>query len=238
MSAARAARFALLMMPVALAAGCGVADPCDGVPGACLAVHVDSATDKTVDQLEFDILYGAVHGTSITRAAGATTSLPAATAIELGTLAAPVTVALVVAGERSGTVVGSAVASTGVAPNAHVAVHVTLTAGPTGCSDGALYCGGDKLPGDPQTLYRCNTGRVPTARGACAAGCLVRSGQNDACKGAGGTCVVPGHYCGGDKLDGDPQTLYTCEAGGSGSVMTVCAEGCQVNKSGQDDACK
>jgi hypothetical protein len=163
--------------------------------------------------------------------------LPAVTAIELGTLAAPITVALVVAGERGGAVVGSAVATTPVAPGAHVSLHLTLTAGPTGCTDGALYCGGDKLPGDPQTLYRCNAGRVPTARGACAGGCLVRSGQNDACKGTGGTCVVPGFYCGGDKLDGDPQTLYTCEAGGGGTVKTVCANGCQINKAGQDDGC-
>ena len=77
---------------------------------------------------------------------------------------------------------------------------------------------------------------VPEARGVCAGGCLIRPAKGDTCAGAGGTCVDTGRYCGGDKLDGDPQTLYKCQAG-SGVVSKTCPNGCQVNP-GTDDTCK
>jgi hypothetical protein len=44
-----------------------------------------------------------------------------------------------------------------------------------------LYCGGDKLDGDPQTLYRCMAG-VGTSPFTCPAGCAVRSGGDDMCR--------------------------------------------------------
>jgi hypothetical protein len=57
------------------------------------------------------------------------------------------------------------------------------------CSAGGLYCGGDTVKGDRSILYRCDVkpGDVHGARQAnqverCAGGCLVRPGQNDACK--------------------------------------------------------
>jgi hypothetical protein len=49
-------------------------------------------------------------------------------------------------------------------------------------------------------------------------------------------CVVGGKYCGGDKLVGDPSTLYVCNADGSGTVLEQCANGCSVNP-GVNDTC-
>ena len=51
----------------------------------------------------------------------------------------------------------------------------------------------------------------PTVRGVCTYGCILRPGLDDTCRGGGGICSVGGFYCGGDKLDGDPQTLYKCQ---------------------------
>jgi hypothetical protein len=47
---------------------------------------------------------------------------------------------------------------------------------------GGLYCGGDKVSGDPTTLYKCTGGSTGTVVEHCANGCAVLSGQNDACK--------------------------------------------------------
>jgi hypothetical protein len=47
--------------------------------------------------------------------------------------------------------------------------------------DGA-YCGGDQVPGDPSTLYRCKSG-VQSLIQVCAAGCSVQpAGVADFCK--------------------------------------------------------
>lgn len=108
-----------------------------------------------------------------------------------------------------------------------------------GCAVGVESCGGDAVRGDPSTVYRC----LPDGGGAlvrkCASGCM-----HDAGTGAPGRCVMPaapcqvgGLYCGGDKLDGDPGVLYTCATGGTAVEKERCTKGCQVAKSGQDDAC-
>lgn len=52
-----------------------------------------------------------------------------------------------------------------------------------------------------------------------------------------GSCVVGGSYCGGDKLAGDPDTLYRCNADGTGTVIRKCENGCSVNP-GRDDSCR
>lgn len=112
----------------------------------------------------------------------------------------------------------------------------TVTGGGTsggGCVPGGEYCGGDKVKGDPDTLYRCNSNGTATKIEACSRGCAVRPGRDDACR----TCVVGGEYCGGDKISGDPSTLYECNEMGLGDVVKHCAKGCKVN-SGVDDACK
>ncbi len=108
--------------------------------------------------------------------------------------------------------------------------------GSGGCVAGGLYCGGDKVSGSSSTLYRCSSGSSGAVVGACSDGCEVRSGEDDACRGAGG-CVAGGLYCGGDKVTGDPATLYRCTSGSSGSVVEACASGCAV-RAGENDACR
>jgi muramidase (phage lysozyme) len=110
--------------------------------------------------------------------------------------------------------------------------------GPTGgsCTKGGAYCGGDKVSGDSSTLYRCEGPGTPSVIAHCAAGCQVMSGTDDVCRGSGG-CDSGGFYCGGDKVTGDPNTLYRCTGGSSGTVSQHCANGCSVN-SGRDDSCR
>ncbi len=65
---------------------------------------------------------------------------------------------------------------------------------------------------------------------------MVMSGGDDVCRGAGG-CDVGGHYCGGDKVTGDPSTLYRCDGGSTGTPLRHCASGCAVNP-GRNDSCR
>lgn len=224
-----------LALPLALAA-CGDVDPCADVAAACLAVHVESDTIDEIDQLELDLLYGGIHSTTTTQAdGGQVIGLPLALGIRLpGT--DPLAVGIVAAGKLSGVVLGTGAASATVQPGEHASIEIRL-APAEACVAGSFYCGGDKVAGDPQTLYQCNGGGVPLARGVCTAGCLVRPTDDDTCRADGGPCVEGGRYCGGDKLDGDPQTLYTC-TGGVGTNGMTCANGCVVSPPGQDDACR
>jgi len=236
---------ALAVAALALLSCSGV-DPCAGVAGACIAVHIRSSTLHDVDRLDLAVTVGSARGHASTAGAGAT-PLPATTAVELGaSVTAPTAVRIAVDAERGGAVVASGSAATVVGPGQHLALDVHLGAPSDGgapdlagpeCVPGGFYCGGDKLTGDPGTLYRCDAPAAPTVRGVCAAGCILRPGLDDTCRGGGGTCTTGGFYCGGDKLDGDPQTLYKCQAGGTGVVSKTCPNGCQVNP-GTDDTCK
>jgi hypothetical protein len=73
-----------------------------------------------------------------------------------------------------------------------------------------LYCGGDGVSGNRNTLYRCSGGYLYAAQ-VCSLGCqYMPPGYNDRC--------VPcpygnGLYCGGDGVPGDPSTLYNCSYG-------------------------
>lgn len=50
-------------------------------------------------------------------------------------------------------------------------------------------------------------------------------------------CVPGGYYCGGDKVKGNPDSLYKCNAAGDGeSLVHACSRGCRVNE-GRDDSC-
>jgi hypothetical protein len=227
-----------------LAAACSRVDPCAGISGACLAVHVTSSTVSALDELDFAVVVGAVHGDATLAA----TSLPAVTAVELGSsITAPVEVHVAVDGQRAGAILASGAASTTMSPGEHASVDVRLgspiadggapdLAG-ADCSPGGFYCGGDKLTGDPGTLYRCDAPAAPSVRGVCTFGCILRPGLDDECRGGGGICTTGGFYCGGDKVDGDPQTLYKCQANGTGALFKTCPNGCQINP-GTDDACK
>ena len=227
---ARAALIAALGL-----AGCTDDDPCAGAT-TCVRVDVGSATIATIDQLELDVVYGALHATTTTQAAGGhTTRLPLATAIVLDQAGSePIAVGVVAAGKLGASVLGTGAGSVTVAPGRHATVQIELSP-IDDCNAGALYCGGDMLAGDPGTLYQCNAGGVPLARGVCSDSCMVRPGKDDVCHGAGG-CRDGSTYCGGDKLDGDPGTLYVCMAG-AGTAPTPCPRGCVV-RSGDDDVCR
>jgi hypothetical protein len=55
---------------------------------------------------------------------------------------------------------------------------------------------------------------------------------------SGPKCKPPGHYCGNDKLVGDPNTLYVCVADAAPRVLERCEAGCVVAPPGTDDYCK
>ena len=214
----------------------GESDPCDGVEGACIAIRVSSSTIDAIDQLELDVLYGDRHGTSATQpAGGGTVELPIATKIALELDAATV-VGVVAAGKLAGNVLGTGAATTMVAPDARGAIDIELAA-PAECVAGAFYCGGDKLAGDPDTLYQCNGGGVPLARGRCTHGCIVQPADDDVCAGGPERCVDGGFYCGGNELAGDPRTLYRC-ANGIATAPMPCPNGCMIAPAGSDDACR
>jgi len=211
-------------------------DPCAGVAGTCVAIHVSSDVVAEVDQLELDIVYGERHATTSTQAdGGRVVALPLDTAI---TIAADdeVTVAIVAAGKRSGVVLGTGAGSVTVAAGARGAIVIEL-AEPDACIAGGFYCGGDRVAGDPDTLYACNAGGVPIARGVCAHGCATNPADDDACRGGPETCFDGGFYCGGNEVDGDPRTLYTC-ANGAGTAGVECADECRVAAAGSDDECR
>jgi len=222
---------------VLLLVSCGDPDPCEDITGTCLVVEIESESIDRVDQLELDVLYGGFHGTTTTRASGGgVVTLPLTTAVVLDVATTePLRIGVVAAGKLAGTVRGTGAASAVLEPGAHPTVTIELAPAEP-CVAGDLHCGGDMLAGDPNTLYQCNSGGVPLARGACTAGCVVRP-NDDTCRGTPGTCVDGGFYCGGDKLDGDPQTLYRCSAG-VGVAGVVCADGCIVAPPGMDDLCR
>jgi hypothetical protein len=230
--AAAAARLAAL---AALAACGGAPDPCDGAAGTCVALTISARDVDRIDGLEVDLLYGDFHDTATTAAASAA-ELPVTTAIRLDVPAAgPEPLAIVVAAKLAGRVLGTGTARAELAPGAHAAAEIEL-APPGDCVAGSFYCGGDKLAGDPGVLYLCNPAGVPLARGRCALECVVNTGNDDACRGVGGPCTEGGYYCGGNELDGDPQSLYQC-IGGVGKNRRACANGCVI-RPGQDDACR
>jgi hypothetical protein len=224
----RAMSVALVML-----AACGDTDPCAGIAGRCIALRVDSATVERIDQLELDVLYGDRHGTATT--SDGVVELPVVTAIELpgeGSIA----VGIVAAGKLGGVVLGTGAARAELASDARLDLDIEL-APSADCQAGAYYCGGDKLAGDASTLYQCNGGGVPLARGYCVHGCTVRPTLDDQCDGGTQPCVEGGFYCGGDKLAGDPQSLYRC-SGGAGVDRMICSEGCVVAPAGTDDHCR
>ena len=105
------------------------------------------------------------------------------------------------------------------------------------CVAGGQYCGGNRLTGDRSTLYRCNGSAAPTVIARCTAGCqIMPAGSDDMCRGAGG-CVAGGRYCGGNKVSGDPRTLYRCTGGSAGTPVQHCESGCSINP-GRDDSCR
>lgn len=107
------------------------------------------------------------------------------------------------------------------------------------CPNDALYCGGDYVQGDPNTLYRC-TGHRMSVEQSCADGCeWMPIAVDDRCRASAPVsswCPNNGLYCGGDWIQGDARTLYRCSAHAL-SVEEVCSNGCRWNPDGVNDAC-
>lgn len=232
----RAAAIALTL------AACGdgvddiVIDPCAPLSTTCLTVRIDSPTVERVDGLKLDISYGDLHDTVDVPTGGAA-ALPLVTSIELlPTAAGPTRIDVVAAGLLAGAVAGTAHAQSTLGPDQHGEILLEL-APPPGCDVGTYYCGGVELDGATDTVYEC-TADVPIARGRCPGQCVAHPTLGDTCAGVGGACVPGGFYCGGDKLDGDPSTLYECGANGTGINPEPCALGCVVEPDGSDDRCR
>lgn len=164
---------------VALAA-CSDPDPCAGL-GACVRLHVQSSKVTRIDTLELDVVYGTKHATTSTQAGGGEdVDLPVITGVEVATTA-PVRVGIVVAGKRGGNVLGTGAGVAMLDPGAHADLTIDL-APVAACTAGAFYCGGDKLAGDPQTVYVCAAG-AGTQPMTCANGCVVAAaGSDDHCR--------------------------------------------------------
>lgn len=235
------AAFAALATLAATACGGGEPDPCADVAGTCVAIRVtaaDGADLGAIDQLELDILYGVRHATTSTAPDGGhAVDLPVITAITLADIAAEIDLGVVGAGKRGGTVLGTGSARTTITRGAASQIDLVLSP-PAECVAGATYCGGDKIAGSADTLYECNGGGVPIAHGRCAHGCTTDPGADDYCDGGPEQCTAPGHYCGGNEVDGDPEVLYTCQANGTGTVLMHCATTCSVQPAGTDDMCE
>jgi hypothetical protein len=232
-------RRALLAAAAASVTACSDPGPCDDTAGRCIAIHVSSPTVTTIDQLDLDVLYGFRHDVGHTQLAGGrAVSLPVDTALALASDAdaASLEVGIVAGGKLAGNLLGTGAASATLAPDEHATLAIVL-APPATCVDAAFYCGGDQLAGDPDTLYQCDVGAVPQARGRCTHGCTINPADDDACAPGPETCVDGGFYCGGNELAGDPRTLYTCMSG-AGTAPRVCANGCVVMPAGSDDECR
>jgi hypothetical protein len=226
----RAATLFAAALPLA---ACGKASPCDDVTGACIELHVESATVQRIDQLEIDVRYNDRHGTKTT--SDGVVELPLVTSVELPGSQA-LDVGVVAAGKLAGLVLGTGAGQVMLAKAAHGELTIELSP-VADCQAGAFYCGGDKLAGDASTLYQCNGGGVPLARGKCLHGCVVSPAQDDACDAGPDACKDGGFYCGGDKLVGDPQSLYRCSAG-TGIDRVECSDGCVIAPAGSDDHCR
>ncbi|MBX3159576.1 MAG: hypothetical protein KF773_26630 [Deltaproteobacteria bacterium] len=230
-------RALLALLPLlALPAACGGdPDPCAGAKSACIALRVASRTVEAIDLLELDIVYGDRHDTAVTALAdNGVVGLPIITAVALD-VAGATRVGVVAAGKLSGNVLGIGAATTTLDANQRVELDLVLAPRST-CQTGGDYCGGDELAGSEDTLYRCTDG-VPVARGRCVHGCVVRDGIDDGCDGGPERCVEGGLYCGGNKVVGDPRSLYRC-TNGRGAARMMCADGCMILPSPNDDRCR
>lgn len=106
------------------------------------------------------------------------------------------------------------------------------------CRAAGWYCGNDGLNKDPNVNYFCDSsGGSVTKEDKCATTCVTEpSGYNDQCTSEGNCSGLHGYYCGGDKVDGDSNTLFLC-LNGENSGATYCSNGCHVANSGYDDYC-
>lgn len=107
------------------------------------------------------------------------------------------------------------------------------------CTHLGYYCGGDGLGKNVNNLYYCSAaGASPVLSSSCSHSCVTMpSGQDDRCA-TSGSCsnVYTGYYCGGDKVAGEANVLYLCEASIAAGA-SYCSKGCTTASSGHDDYC-
>ena len=188
---------------MAALAGCGVneTNPCDGIAGACLAIHVEGSAPGA-DTLSFDLSGAATD--HFTRALGPGVTLPAVVAVTLKPDAAGA-LTVSVAGLVATRGVGSGSAMLTLVAGAHNEVHVTLT-GAASCTDGTrnqdetgIDCGGAVCP-------PCANGQMCNSTKDCAAGVCAMS-----------LCVLPSCM---DKVLNGSETDVDC-----GGTCPPCMEG-------------
>ena len=216
----------------ALLAACNTSepDPC-GDAATCLRLNVDGLLIESIDQLELDVVIGgATHSTVTTGTPGQRVSLPTSTSIKLAIPLPVISVAVIAAGRRDGVVVGVDGAAATVLGGDHQSVDLSLS-GALPCTEGALSCGdGFGASGQRGWLYRC-TDQVPIFYARCLHSCSGGFSSDATCFDTG--CTDGGRYCGGDKLEGDPNTLYVCDLF-SGTMPTKCPHSCAVSGNGND----
>lgn len=107
------------------------------------------------------------------------------------------------------------------------------------CVADGSYCGGDRVVGEADTIYRCAADGGGLLLRKCAGGCARDGGGGEGarCNLPDVPCQAGGNYCGGDKLDGDPRILYRCVANGAHTILERCTKGCRVMPEGSDDDC-
>jgi hypothetical protein len=120
-------------------------------------------------------------------------------------------------------------------PGVHAEAAIVLMP-PGSCVAGQFYCGGRGVAGDPQTLYTCDPDGVPRARGMCLSTCGPAPGGGDTCIGDG-LCNDGGLYCGGNVLDGDPQSRYRC-VNKVAAERLICPTRCVIAPQGVRDDCE
>jgi hypothetical protein len=229
-------RSAALLVALGTAASCDAPAACDEIAGTCIALHVRSESITAVDSLQLDLLYGIKHSTTATAlAGGALAELPLVTAIDLGTTSGPLRVGIVAAGLQRDEVLGTGAITRSVDPGMHVDATIVLQP-PEACVAGQFYCGGHGVAGDPQTLYACDTAGVPRARGLCVSSCGAGTNGMDTCRGEG-ICNEGGLYCGGNVLDGDPQSRYRCISGKPAERL-ICETACVIAPQNVRDDCE
>ena len=224
----RAAAAALL---AATACASSPPEPCAGTQ-TCLRLNVDGFLIGSIDQLELDVVIGGTtHSTVTTGTRGEPISLPTSTSITLAIPVPLLSVDLIAAGRRDGKVLGLDGASVMVLGGNQQSIDLELTEQAT-CMEGHLDCGyAVDVRAQANWLYRC-TDQVPLFSARCLHACTGGFGPSAACFDTG--CTENGHYCGGNKLEGDPNSLYFCVDGRAGSSSSRCAHNCVISGDGND----
>jgi hypothetical protein len=214
-----------------LLAACDDTGSC-GDAATCVLIKVDGLQIRSVDQVQLDLLYAGHHATVTTATQGEPVELPVSIPVVLDLPGTPlIEVDVIAAGRLGGAVLGLDGGSTSVQNGYHGVIHLLLFA-QSPCVEGALYCGGfGTVFAESRSLYRC-TRSVPIFYARCDGGCFSHSSPGAVCVGSG-LCRDGGRYCGGNVLDGDPNTLYVCEDF-DGIDPQPCPRGCAKRGDGND----